>query len=66
MDYRRGFRRLGIALSIGLAIYWGFMLTYGILISPAHWSVIGRAALYDGALPVAGYWLAYALLGRIL
>lgn len=65
MDYRRGFRRLGIVLSMGMAIYWGFFLTYGLLLSPAHWRVVGLAALRYGALPVAGYWLAYAVLGRV-
>jgi hypothetical protein len=73
MNYRKGFWRLGVVLTLAeIAIFVGLAI-WGALILPMFeknvyndWPVFRHAVWMHGVLPVAGYWLLYLVLGWVI
>jgi hypothetical protein len=73
MNYRKGFWRIGVVLSLVEIAFWGGMLIAALISAavnntpvPLNWRVFGDSILGEGVLPVGGYWLLYWVLGWII
>jgi hypothetical protein len=74
MNYRRGFWRLGMVLTLGEIAFFGGLVMWGTLIWPMfatdvfinNWSRFWDSLLIFGVLPVAGYWLLFWILGWVI
>ena len=74
LNYRRGFWRLGVVLTLAEIVFFVGLVIWGTLILPLlradvlppNWSEFRRGVLTYGALPVGAYWLMYWVLGWVV